>query len=358
MSHRARVVAWFGFLALAGLAACQSSSADGGSSCGQLSACCAQLGASASALCSTTVSDADESVCLTELGSYRSVGQCGGTDAAVPAFSAVPTFSIGTSTRTTPGSSSGATDTSAPPSTSHASSGASSSGGGALTILDFSRTLTTMTEMDTVTFSVIVADSTGLDQIAGGTLTDSTGANYGGLTAGTQKSTMEISLTWAQISEVNTLQFDVPASLGRTFVATVYDNSGNKAVASESITFECSTAGFGACAGVCVDLGNPAHCGTCSNACGGAQGCSADGSCVTAALQTCFVVGASTCAAYCSTQGKSCVEGCADGSDFLTGAGQGVMGSCMNGALYGTTFDLTTCNESLASYQGASCCCL
>jgi hypothetical protein len=223
---------------------------------------------------------------------------------------------------------------------------------GPLKIISLSSTVSTVTEMDTVTFIAIVTDQMGLDSIAGGTLTDDSGATYGGLGAGAQKGTYQIALTWAQINEVRTLQFDVPASSMRTFTAKFFDNAGNEASASQSIGFRCAMTGFGACNGTCTDLGNPASCGTCSNVCAIGTGCTEAGTCIPGTASACFVPGPTTCADYCTQQGKTCVSRCEDSSDDSAGVGLERDGTCG-----GESTVLDRCQTSFAGSGGAVCCC-
>jgi hypothetical protein len=121
---------------------------------------------------------------------------------------------------------------------------------GGLKIVSFASTVSRLTDMQQVQFIAVVTDALGIDAIAGGTLTDETGATYGGFSAGAQKGAYSVTLDWAMVNQVRTLDFVSPGQT-RTFTANFFDNAGATASASVQVTFYCgANSELGACGGM------------------------------------------------------------------------------------------------------------
>jgi hypothetical protein len=132
-------------------------------------------------------------------------------------------------------------------------------------VLSFAASASTLTEGQSVTFSIVLTHPDGTDALAGGTLISPDGAvTYGPFDSGTQKGAYGLTLSWAQINQ--TLEIDFTTATPRTFAAQFFDQKGKKTVATVDITLTCN--GLAACAGACVDLSKThSNCGTCGHAC-------------------------------------------------------------------------------------------
>jgi hypothetical protein len=156
-----------------------------------------------------------------------------------------------------------------------ASNGMGMSDNGELAIASLTPTSQTMTggrptatETDTITFIAIVTDTNGLDDIAGGELSDDSGATYAAFSAGTNKSTYTAALSWKAMTSIHAADFG-NAGGKRTFVAKFFDNKGNKVMAQVSIDLACRfDVGLleASCGGACTNVDiDPHNCGSCGN---------------------------------------------------------------------------------------------
>jgi hypothetical protein len=167
-------------------------------------------------------------------------------------------------------------------------------------ILSFGTSSTSMTEGESVTFTAVVTDPNGIDDLIGGTLKSADGqATYGAFATGAQEGAYSLSLSWSQLHATTPINFDQELLL--TFVASFFDQAGHQTTASATIRLHC--AGDAACDGVCIDLKSDAqNCGACGRLCD--SPCD-QGRCNGRA--PCFPVTASTtCAAHCATLGSAC----------------------------------------------------
>lgn len=186
-------------------------------------------------------------------------------------------MSISCSSSSSPGAASGATSsTASPPPPPPALVPPSAGDGGrdaALSVVSLTSTTTVLTggaasssEADTVTFVAIVTDAKGLDNIAGGQLLDDAGTTYGAFGTGSTKGTYASTVSWTQVNQGRPIEHGTSGGT-RVFVAKFFDNDGNVASASLSLSLHCridAASLGGACGGTCTTLDVGDHCGTCA----------------------------------------------------------------------------------------------
>jgi hypothetical protein len=149
------------------------------------------------------------------------------------------------------------------------------------TFLSLGTNVTAVLEGESITFSAVLTDPQGIDDLIGGTLKDPGGATYGAFATSGQEGSYGITLSWDQINQVAPITFDAGSSQQREFVAEFFDAAGNVATKSVLVTLACGP-GLGACHGTCFsDSTESAAC-----YCGSAT--------------------APTCAEYCTSQASSC----------------------------------------------------
>jgi hypothetical protein len=137
-------------------------------------------------------------------------------------------------------------------------------------ILTFTTNVTTITEGESVTFSLVATDPDGVDDIIGGTLNDpGSTLSYGTLATAATEGAYTITLSWSEIHRVRAIDFTAP--MARMFEAEIFDVAGNRAVDLVSVTLSCGT--DAACDGSCTFLGDDYNCGACDNFCEGGTYC-------------------------------------------------------------------------------------
>lgn len=171
-----------------------------------------------------------------------------------------------------------------------------------------------------VSLIAVLANSQGLDEIAGGTLSDESGTTYGAFAQNEQKGgmpgTYTIDLTWEAINAARPLTFVGSAS--RTFSARFYDKDGHSASASVSIVFRCDAFpdNTDAYAGVCTNTRVDAkHCGDTFTTCASNEACR-EGACIGIKSRTTYDPTSDTtksCATTCSKYGQVCEFGLSSG---------------------------------------------
>lgn len=180
---------------------------------------------------------------------------------------------------------------------------------GAPVFLSFSANVATLTQDESVTFTATLTDPDGVADIVGGSLYNADESlQFGPFVAAGQPGTYSITLTWGQIHQTETIEFD-NGSRPRGFRAVFFDQAGHKATDDAELTLVC--AGGTACDGICTDLGLDAlNCGQCGNACD--AGACESGMCApTYSPCTEEEDGAATCAEVCQLVGEMCVaQGC------------------------------------------------
>lgn len=183
---------------------------------------------------------------------------------------------------------------------------------GAPVFLSFSTNVGKITEGESVTFTALLTDPDGLDDLVGGSLlSESEAIDYGPLVAAGQPGSYSISLSWAQIHQSDPIAFE-NAEPPRVFRARFFDQKGNKAVKDAEILLTC--VGGSACAGTCTDLGlDGTNCGTCGHACA-SMGCEQGG--CTPVWSECFAAadGFNTCSEICKSVGETCANAQCSGS--------------------------------------------
>jgi len=133
-------------------------------------------------------------------------------------------------------------------------------------ILMFSTNVTHITEDQTVTFSAIVTDPDGIDDLIGGNLGDPGGGTYGTFATTAQEGAYQMTLSWDDIGYVRPIQ--ITGGLAqRSFEARFFDQAGNQATGAVAIDLVCPGQDGATCPdNVCVDLAvSQHHCGSCFN---------------------------------------------------------------------------------------------
>lgn len=129
-------------------------------------------------------------------------------------------------------------------------------------ILSFSTNVDSITEGESITFTAVVTDPDGIDDLIGGTLSAPSGDAFGPFATAAQEGAYSATVSWSQLDQVETIEFENEATT--TFVATFFDTSGHSTTATKSITLHCD--GIAACDGVCTDLRESRdNCGACGN---------------------------------------------------------------------------------------------
>jgi hypothetical protein len=142
--------------------------------------------------------------------------------------------------------------------------GADLGGNQAPEVLSFTAGPARITEGGSTTFTAVVTDQDGVDDIIGGTLESQDGAVFGGFSSTGASGTFEIELSWRDIDEVESIAFE--SAEDRLFVASFFDAAGKTGTATVALNLHCD--GDGACEGRCVDLDTDReNCGECGNAC-------------------------------------------------------------------------------------------
>src|SRR5262249_50741953 len=96
-------------------------------------------------------------------------------------------------------------------------------------VLSFGTNVTTLTEGQSVSFSTVVTDPQGIDNLIGGTLKDENGATYGSFATSGQEGAYALTLSWDAINQVEAIAFDYGGKATRTFAAEFFDVEGHSA---------------------------------------------------------------------------------------------------------------------------------
>lgn len=177
--------------------------------------------------------------------------------------------------------------------------------------LSFNTNVSKITEGESLTFTALLTDPDGVEDIIGGSLlSENEMIDYGPFVAAGQAGTYSFSLSWVQINQAAPIGFE-NADLPLVFRARFFDQGGHKAINDAEVVLYCD--GGSACNGVCTDLGvDGANCGTCDHTCA-SMGCEKGG--CTPTWSACFaaVDGFSTCSEICQSTGEVCAEAQCDG---------------------------------------------
>lgn len=145
-------------------------------------------------------------------------------------------------------------------------------------------TVSQLTSGEAVTFTAVLTDPQGIDDLIGGSLKSPDGLTYGSFQTSAAEGSYSLRLTWDDIHRTKGITFTKDES--RPFVAEFFDAAGHRATKTISIRLQCS--GKGACDGTCVDLSqgrttgtsrNVTDCGVCGHACGANEACR-EGTCM------------------------------------------------------------------------------
>ncbi|MBW1811394.1 MAG: hypothetical protein JRJ87_24610 [Deltaproteobacteria bacterium] len=176
-------------------------------------------------------------------------------------------------------------------------------------ILSFGTNVSDITEGESVTFTAVVSDPDGIDDLIGGALKSPDGTVvYGAFATSAQEGAYTLTITWNAVDQAQSIEFTGEDT--RTFLAEFFDISGHTVVEQVTIQLYCDTGA--ACDGKCVDLSTSSNnCGACRHACAVAGGCSS-GACYE--WSSCTEVG-DTCDDICASEGRTCAVVCF-GSDL------------------------------------------
>lgn len=254
----------------------------------------------------------------------------------------------GTGGKTT-SSSSGSTTSSSGAGGETTSSSSSTSGAPGDTppqILVLGTDVQSITEGEAVTFTAVVTDPDGIDDVIGGTLSDGNGHYFGAFATTGQEGAYQLSVSWSQLHQVEAINLAMGATTQRSFTAEFFDQGGLTVQQSASITLGCDS--IAACDGACIDLSTDKdNCGACGQACAGGVPCYK--SHCAALTSGCYFQNLTTCNALCTGLGKTCADKCGPGNVYggMTFSG----GSCT-----GTSYNVA-CTTTITNSPGAKCCC-
>lgn len=136
--------------------------------------------------------------------------------------------------------------------------------------LNFGTNVATITQDEAVTFTAVLTDPQGIDDLIGGSLTSEDGAiQYGAFATSGQEGSYTLNLTWDAIDQAADITFAQSAT--RTFTATFFDVAGHRVDKTVTITLSCG--GFYACHGACANVCglNSMTRGSCDAACASDQ---------------------------------------------------------------------------------------
>lgn len=150
-------------------------------------------------------------------------------------------------------------------------------GGAAPIIVSFDTSARTLTQGQTVKFSLVVTDPDGIDDLIGGTLNDPTsGDAYGTFATSAAEGAYSLQLSWDEINRTRMIEF-LGTQATREFEARMFDVAAHRVTRRVTLTLSCPSGG--ACSGSCVSLATDSHCGTCATQCGQNESCSAQMKC-------------------------------------------------------------------------------
>jgi hypothetical protein len=119
--------------------------------------------------------------------------------------------------------------------------------------LDFSVNTSTATDIDQITFTAVLTDPDGIEDLIGGTLKSPRGLSCGAFQTSAAKGAYELSLNWSDLNTVEVIELDLTNK--RTVVAEFFDASGNTSSREIDVSLECEEDEETACGdGLCVPL--------------------------------------------------------------------------------------------------------
>jgi hypothetical protein len=106
-----------------------------------------------------------------------------------------------------------------------------------------------ITEGQAVTFTAVVTDPDGIDDLIGGSLTSTDGKiQYGAFATASQEGAYSLQLSWNAMNQADAITFGTME--GREFRAVFFDVAGN--TAEQNVTIRLTCQGKAACAGDCT----------------------------------------------------------------------------------------------------------
>jgi hypothetical protein len=138
-------------------------------------------------------------------------------------------------------------------------------------IVAFSTNVTSIEPKQSVTFTAIVIDADGIDNVIGGTLAaEASSRTYGAFVTAAAEGAYSLTLSWTQIQQATPLPDD--STEGKlTFEAKFFDAQGHSVTETVELELLCDDDGGDnvCCEGESVDTtSDDNHCGECANACG------------------------------------------------------------------------------------------
>ena len=124
-------------------------------------------------------------------------------------------------------------------------------------ILSFGTNVTTITDGESLVFSLVATDPDGVDDIIGGTIVDvDSDATYEALQTAASEGAYTATVSWDEIHLVEPLSFT--ADIQRGFEVRIFDQAGHSATRSVTVTFTCGDeyACDGAC-GTAIESADP-----------------------------------------------------------------------------------------------------
>jgi hypothetical protein len=138
-------------------------------------------------------------------------------------------------------------------------------------ILAFSTSVTSLEPRKSITFTAVVTDPDGIDNVIGGTLGAPGGSpSYGAFMTAAAEGSYSLMLSWEQVQQATPLPDDSTEGM-LTFEAKFFDAEGNSAIQTVDVQFFCDVDGGAnvCCGGESTDItSDDNHCGACNNACG------------------------------------------------------------------------------------------
>jgi hypothetical protein len=137
-------------------------------------------------------------------------------------------------------------------------------------ILTFSTNVTSLEPRQSVTFTAVVTDPNGIDNLIGGTL-GAPGGNpsYGAFVTAAAEGSYSLVMTWEQIQQATPLPDDSAEGV-LTFEAKFFDAEGNSVTQTVDVELVCDVDGGPkvCCGGEPIDTSSDDfHCGACNNVC-------------------------------------------------------------------------------------------
>ncbi len=173
-------------------------------------------------------------------------------------------------------------------------------------VLSFDTNVDRLTAEESVTFTAVVTDPDGIDDLIGGSLQDPvSGATYGAFATAAGEGAYSTTLSWGDLHQVRAVTFVTETE--REFEAVFFDVAGHRATSRLAVTLHCD--GLGACEGACTDLGTTRNCGACGNRCDAGGSSCTGGECrcpggLTDCLGVCLDT--STAAEHCGRCNNAC----------------------------------------------------